>query len=695
MPRYDPEDPCGSGDDYHPWSNEDRFNYAAFNLTLTPSQRLSLFSTVEHRFTDSVNATVRFLYNRRVSLNRAAPEPLWLGPLAALGGYLDQVVVSADNPYNPFGFDIGNTPDSLATRRPLESGPRIFEQTVDTLYVSSTLQGTFSALARTFDWDANLVHSVNEADQTKSNSHNARKILIALGDPAVCSTTPGCTPMNFFGGLGDGEGTITDQMLNWIRLVEHDFSNQTLRDYSFNVTGDLYENLGSLISVAAGIEHREQSGRYQPDPNVAAGETAGAAAQPTSGSHDVTEYFAEIESSVLARNADIDKVSVVLALRGFDYSTFGSGTTFKVGMRWRMTSDMSFHANFAEGFRVPNIGELFGGLTQYAAVITDPCSALETDEITQRIGVNCLAAGVPRDGSYVQLGSQMLIQTGGNPNLDPETSRSTTIQMLYEVPAVDDLIGGVRFELGYYNIELEDTITAFDAQNILDGCYLGGVDAYCSFIERNAHGGIESFQNTLFNIGSISTDGWDMGVVFDDLSTPYGIFDVDFRLTGIGSFTETTRNELGATLTRRTLLGRSQNDHGIPKLKSSLAVHWSFQNLTARWSMRYIDELEERCSDFLDDTPDSFTNLGLCAKPNLEDNSKSLNVLKRIVYNDVQGSYDFAMRWSDARVTIGISNVFNVNPPPSYSATLNGYDASTYEFPGSRFLYAAVNLVVK
>ena len=364
-------------------------------------------------------------------------------------------------------------------------------------------------------------------------------------------------------------------------------------------------------------------------------------------------------------------------------------------MRWRTTSHMSFHANFAEGFRVPNIGELFGGLTQYAAVTTDPCSALEPDEVSEQIGRNCIAAGVPEDGSYRQLGSQMLVQTGGNSSLEPETSQSTTIQMVYEIPAVDDLVGATRFELGYYDIELEDTITAFDAQNILDGCYVGGINAYCAFIDRSPQGGIASFKNTLFNVGSVSTDGWDIAFVLDDITTQYGLFDVDVRFTRIRSFTETTRNELGSTLTRRQLLGRSQNDHGIPKLKGSMSVDWSIRNLNARWSLRYLDDLEERCSNFLDDSPDSFTNLGLCAKPNLEDNSRSLNVLKKTIYNDVQGTYDFSLRWSDVSVSIGINNVFDVGPPPSYSATLNGYDASTYEFPGSRFIYAALNLVVK
>ncbi len=37
---------------------------------------------------------------------------------------------------------------------------------------------------------------------------------------------------------------------------------------------------------------------------------------------------------------------------------------------------------------------------------------------------------------------------------------------------------------------------------------------------------------------------------------------------------------------------------------------------------------------------------------------------------------------------IRANNLLDRDPPVSMSATLNGYDASTYDIPGGRFLYA-------
>ena len=114
-PAYDLAAPCGPNDDYHPWSNADRFNYAPYNLVVTPSRRVGVFGRIEHELSESASLHGRVLFNNRQSVNQAAPEPLWAGSLAESGSVLDDIVIAADNPYNPFGFDLGA--GGWATRR--------------------------------------------------------------------------------------------------------------------------------------------------------------------------------------------------------------------------------------------------------------------------------------------------------------------------------------------------------------------------------------------------------------------------------------------------------------------------------------------------------------------------------------------------------------------------------------------------
>ena len=685
LPVYDPAAPC-EGDDYHPWSNADRFNYAAYNLTLTPSKRSGAFARLEHRLTDSLEIYLRLLGNNRRSVNQAAPEPLWAGPLAPSGSVLDDIVIAADNPYNPFGFDLAA--GSWATRRPLESGPRVFKQDVDTRYGATGLRGTWTVGQRAFYWDFNLVVARNVARQVKHGAHNARRMLVALGPPEACAATPGCVPLNLLGGQGDGTGTITEAMLDWIGFTQRDFSDQTLRDWTFNIAGDLARLPAGDMAFAAGFERRTQRGRFRPDPVVAAGETAGLPAQPTAGEQVATEWYGEVEAPLLAGAPGADLLAVSGALRHFEYDSFGSDLAGRIALDWRLVESLLLRANWAEGYRAPNIGELYGGETRLDAVVTDPCSDFSASGVGQGVIDHCITAGVPADGSYAQLGSQLFLVTGGNDALLPETSRSRTVALSWRPPWVvgADWADELRFELDHYRHDIDGAITGLDPQAVLDGCHKDGVESLCRFVTRNASGHIERFRNTLLNVGGIETSGWDFAATYASPATASGRWQAVWRATHLADYTERLHDATGKVAETRRLAGQTQADRGKPRWKSSLRLDWERGPWQASWTLRYIHSMTERCSNFLDGSPESLTNLGLCSMPNREDNSASRNRLSATLYHDATFGYA-AGAWS---LALGANNVLNRDPPISRSATLNGYDASTYDIPGGRFAFLEI-----
>ena len=686
MPAYDPADPCGPNDDYHPWTNADRFNYSPYNLTLTPSRRTGVLARLEHRASERLRLYARAFLHRRESINQAAPEPVWAGTLIESGSLMDAIVVDAANPYNPFGFDIG--PGALVTRRPLESGPRVFQQDVATRYFAAGAEGEWTAFRRPLYWDANVIQARNAADQTKHGAHNARRMLQALGDPDACAAIAGCVPLNLLGGQAGGSGTITPAMLNWIGFVQRDSSEQTLRSVSFNVTGDLAELPAGPTAFAAGVERRAQDGRFDPDPVVAAGDTAGLPAQPTMGGFQVTELYGEVEAPLVSGARGADLIDISAAIRYFDYSTFDPGTTGKIAIQWSPVPDLFLRAAWTEGFRAPNIGELFGGLTRLDAVISDPCAGFLTTNVGRTVIDNCIAAGVPDDGSYAQLGGQISVVTGGNELLEPETSESFSVALAWRPGwALDlDWVDGLRFDLSRYAHEVDDAITGFDAQTVLDGCYREGADAFCRLIQRNDRGGIARFRNTLFNVGVIRTNGWDLGVTY---ATPSG-WRLQWHATYLAEYTELLKDTRGEVIETRSLEGRTEADRGKPAWKSTLAVDWIRAPWAASWTLRYIHEVTERCSDFLDGSPDSLTNLGLCSMPDHADNTASRNRLASTIYHDIRTSYTLARNKGDFVLELGVNNLLDQDPPTSQSASLNGYDASVYDIPGSRFVYVRV-----
>lgn len=178
------------------YTDDQSFNAQPFNLVLTPNKRKSLFAATDFKINDGLTFYAKALYNQRESINQAGPNPIVIGQEAPGNSLADRIGVSRLNPYNPFGRDLlpvgtpGGTMIAVA-RRPLEGGPRIFEQSVDTYYFSMGLEGEFAAGQREFFWDVNYINSENRAEQAFRNTYNMRRVQVALGDPAVCAATPG------------------------------------------------------------------------------------------------------------------------------------------------------------------------------------------------------------------------------------------------------------------------------------------------------------------------------------------------------------------------------------------------------------------------------------------------------------------------------------------------------------------------
>lgn len=695
---FDPANPC-VGDDFNTWSNADRFNFAPFNKVVTPSERTSIYGQSNYQFNDDVSFYLKGLYNNRKSVNQAAPEPLFIGSDAGNGNILDTISVDVTNPYNPFGFSVVAEDQSyFMGRRPLEGGARIFSQDVDTWYLGSGLVGEFSAGERSFFWDVNVAWSRNQANQIKTGGYNARKLKQALG-PAFLDTSgsyacgtlgnpiDGCVPFNFFGGQGaNGQGTITSEMLGWVAFTQQDSSEQELKNFTANISGDIVDMPAGPLAFAAGYEYRDQNGSFQPDAIVVAGDSAGIPAQPTTGTFDVNALYVELSVPLLSERPGADLLDLSIAARSADYSTFGRETTTKLAVRWRPMPELLLRAAVAEGFRAPAIGELFGLQSRFDATIADPCSDFNNTGVSATVIANCVAEGVPADGSYVQLGGQISVLTGGNPLLQPETVDSTNFGVVWSPSFVENVgwIEDLTFEVAYYKHELSDAIQAVDAQTILDSCASIGEPAFCSLIGRTNSGVINRFDNQLTNIGGIDTDGYDFNLTYTGPESDRGQFRVSWLNSMLNNFTEILLDPSSSSgFQERSLEGITENDRGKPEYTSTLVVDWFYNDWDVTWTVRYIDEMTERCSDFLDGSPDSLANLGVCSMPDLTDNSLSLNTLDSTMFNDAQVTYRPSRMDGNLSITLGINNIFSEDPPACYSCSLNGYDPSTYDMPGN------------
>src|SRR3546814_6447240 len=163
-------------------------------------------------------------------------------------------------------------------------------------------------------------------------------------------------------------------MLAFIQPVVRDESENKLSLFTANLTGDLFEMWAGPLSFAAGYEYRKYEGSYTPDPITIAGEYNGVPSGATSGDYDVNELYVEFNVPLMRDGWLGKSLDLSLAERYSDYSTFGGESTGKIGLRWPVADELLLRGSFAEGFRAPSIGELYGTLSRFAATLFDPCT---------------------------------------------------------------------------------------------------------------------------------------------------------------------------------------------------------------------------------------------------------------------------------------------------------------------------------
>ncbi|MGE8225210.1 MAG: TonB-dependent receptor [Stenotrophomonas sp.] len=670
-PVFDPSQTgCTRTDDYHCFSTADRYNFAPNNLLLTPNERKSVFGQVRFEFTPNVSGWFRGLYSERESANQAAPEPFFLGTDA--GVYNEwaetKLVISANNPYNPFGFDlttVGANPNLfLLGRRPVEGGPRRYEQDVKTWYAAGGLDGIFEVNQRSWNWDINVMSSESKATQTNTGSYNVKHINQALGDPAACAAIAGCVPLNLFG----GPGTITPEMLAWISPIVRDRSKNTLSLGSANITGELFDIWAGPLSFAAGAEWRRYKGEYHPDPITIAGEYNGVPSGVTIGSYSVKEGYVEFDVPLAREGFWGKSLDLSIAGRYSDYSTFGGTGTGKIGLRWQPADELLLRMSFAQGFRAPSIGELYGTLSRFDATIVDPCNnAASTTP-------KCVADGVPP--GYEQANPQISVVTAGNRDLEPEESRSFMAGAVWSPSWAEDSSWASKLDLGvtFYRHTIDKAIQAPDAQSIMDRC-IDTRDAFaCASYTRNDRGQIVRFEDILANLGTINTSGWDFTAHWLLPETGWGQLGFDWKATWVTRYE--LINESGQAEPKGP--GIEVSDSAIPEWSSTFATNWDYQNWNVNWTMRYIDRLRESCA--------GANGFAICT-----DSVADQHWLGSTTYHDAQISWRTDAWMKGVKLSVGVNNVFDKNPPICLSCTLNGYDPGTYDLPG-RYTYARLSM---
>ncbi|MCJ8157415.1 TonB-dependent receptor domain-containing protein [Sphingomonas sp. LaA6.9] len=635
-------------------SPDDRFNFGPYNYLQIPVERYGVFGNLRYEISDAVNFSTKLIWNQRKSKNQAAPLPFGIGQAAGLTPVLDATTVHATNPFNPFGVTLDASNTDLIYRRFVEGGPRRFNQTVDTFYGVATLDGDFAVGEGNWYWDVNAAYGKNKAKQTMFGNINSNLLRQALGPIANC-TNP-CVPFNLFGGAG----SITQAMMDFVTFEQHDSSENELWDFTGNITGSLFTLPGGDLGIAAGVEYRDLSGRFDPDPIVAAGFSSDIPALPTRGSYSVWEGYAELNAPLLADTSFFQLLELTGAVRFSDYSTSGSTWTFKGGVNWKPIDDLRLRASYAEGFRAPSIGELFGTQSRFDQQLDDPCSSHPGNTAPLRfqndatVRANCVAAGVPANGSYQQANPQISVLVGGNDDLDPETSESWIFGGVYS----PSYFPGFSIEANYYDIKVRGAIQSIDAEVTVTNCMVSNDPTACALVTRAGAGQLTQVVGLLQNIAGINTDGLDVNLTYRTGETGAGRFGFTWNNTFLFNYDVIVPTAGGTQVISREGTEQGSPSQGFPEWKSIGIIDWDKDDFGMTLTGRYVSELDEAGG----------------------------NVMKDRFYTDVQFRLTVGED-KDFGFALGVNNIFNTTAPGCVTCDINNFDPTTYDLNG-RYLYA-------
>ncbi|MFT5139216.1 MAG: iron complex outermembrane receptor protein [Lysobacterales bacterium] len=666
LPVFDPTNP--NAGDFHGFTSADRFNFngPGFNFLQTPNQRTALYANVVHNFNDTTRFVFRSAYIHRESQTRGAPEPFCLGE--GCGNQLvENIVISALNPFNPFGVELSQANGNLNfyARRPLESGPRIFDQDVDTYQITAALEGEFGK-ERTYYWDIFGTYGENQGTQVKQGAHNGANLQVAVGDPAVCAAVPGCVPFNLFGGQGpNGTGSITPEMLAYVGAIQHDSSEQTLLNTGGNITGSFVDLPAGPLGFAAGFEFRQHNGSYSPDVLASSGNTLGIPAGATKGDFDVTEYYFEVNVPLLADAPGAEYLELNAAVRSSDYSTFGSEGTYKFGVLWQPTDSLSVRGSISTGIRAPGIGELFGGSAREDFTFVDPCSDLlgvvgsagNGHDAPQPANIvqNCGTLGVPAD--FLQRNPQLSAVSAGNSALGTEESDNVSFGFVYNTSFDQSWIEALTVSVDFYDVEIENAIQGGSPGDVINACVNTLDPVACAAVQRGSAGAINLVNNQLQNIGGIEASGVDLALNYLGPDSDRGQFNVRFDATFLSDYTEITNNSDGSQIIndRTGTLTNETFARAFPEWRSTTRIGWMRNNMSAGLAFRWVDSVLQTSGNTLDSR----------------------------LFTDLHFSYNFSEDDEGFALTVGANNILDEDPAVCDSCGSTNMSSVLHDIPGT------------
>ena len=363
----------------------------------------------------------------------------------------------------------------------------------------------------------NFIQALNSIQDVNDINGNGNRTEIICADTAARAA--GCIPANIY-----GAGALTPASAYLASPTTLDSRvSQTVA--GANISGELFSIFGSKpVAISVGGEYRRESSSNEFDLLTQQGLNGNNALPSTRGSFHLYEGFGEAIVPLISDKPFFNSLSLRGAVRVSDYSTVGTTFSYNYGGEYSPVDGIRFRVIKARSVRAPNVNELFQPAQQdFPSGLQDPCigvTAISTTAVSAACraapGVNANIAANGGIFKVSQADSQGITSfSGGNLGLQEEKGDSFTAGVVINpkfIPALRNLV----LTVDYFNITVKDAIVTTPLQFILDQCYNGGNQQFCTQILRrpaavgaNSAGSIDELRSALLNSGGLKTSGID------------------------------------------------------------------------------------------------------------------------------------------------------------------------------------------
>ena len=741
--RFEPDDP-GPGE-FLPGQDPSRFNFRAFTPAIPRIEKAMTYVTGRYKiFGDALQVYGDMLYTHFVQRNGLAGSPFTLG---ADDTGSDPTLTVASSPFNPFGEDLA----SVRYRLQQELGNRLSTFDRDfwrwVIAVKGDIDFADNAFISHFGYDAGMVYERFEEQEIDEGDATFTKIVdhVVAGtfNPFIGQNAPpvGVAPIYVDGvqvGTAPYDNITAAQESSYIG---HSFFRNKIFTWDVTLNAHLLPNLwNGGVDVAGGYVHTYRQDQQIGDPVQAAGDQLGFNAVPNAKFQQVINaWFGEIKIPFVTSTMNVPFVNYFEIDYAFRYEEFtdhdltnpdpgkpdnvsfphafgrfDNGGDHRVTAGWRPIPDLLLRGTYGTSFRSPTPANLFFPTFQNFPVTFDPVKR-RTEQVPEGVWVR------------------------GNPALQPEETTNWTAGLVYspkfvpgftvtadwyQIYTTNQIVTGEDFAQILLNQGVVDPDGFGNGSGTIDGPGGTGLG-----VTRDSFGNALGIDSTPGNAGVRFVQGIDVNANYELPTTNFGKF--TFTL-GYNHFF-TWKASAGPGLPFNDFRG-NYNNGTLPLAPGAIPFNKGFVRLEWEYKLGpgILDFVAQGnyISDFLDD-PSFIANNELISEPTEAQRWSLSRRVAEYTTLDLQASYecvrpppveapvpgyskegkDFKsplgkqpvepvtavetgsfwqrMLWG-TKVTAGVVNAFDRQPPTVLGAFNDNYDTSLYSIR-NRFWYVALS----